>query len=91
MSNLLAMTLIEPDEIWWAWVQDAQDKGSWRLKRRYLKSFDVDGTGEFAVGVFEWGTSGWAGSTTFIASQKNEVQREAYFDKQRNGRLVYKK
>lgn len=89
--NLLAMTLIEPDEIWWAWVQDSKDKGRWRLKRRYLKAFDVDGTGEFAVCAFEWGSNGWTGSTTFMASQKTEVQREAYFDKQRNGRLVYKK
>lgn len=89
--NLLAMTLIEPDEIWWAWVQDSKEKGRWRLKRRYLKAFDVEGTGEFAVCVFEWGRTGWTGSTTFMASQKNEALREAYFDKQRDGKLVYKK
>lgn len=89
--NLLAMTLIEPDEIWWAWVQDVKEKGRWRLKRRYLKAFDVEGTGEFAVCVFEWARTGWTGSTTFMASQKNEALREAYFDKQRDGKLVYKK
>jgi len=89
--NLLAMTLIEPDEIWWVWVQDAKDKGRWRLKRRYLKAFDVEGTGEFAFCVFEWGRTGWTGSTTFMASQKKEALREAYFDKQRDGKLIYKK
>ncbi|MBI5438221.1 MAG: hypothetical protein HY936_04630 [Nitrosomonadales bacterium] len=61
------------------------------VKRRYLKAFDVEGTGEFAVCVFEWGRTGWTGSTTFMASQKSEALREAYFDKQRDGKLVYKK
>lgn len=89
--NLLAMTLIEPDEIWWAWVQDTKDKGRWRLKRRYLKAFDIEGTGEFSFAVFEWGTTGWTGSTTFMANQKSEEFRQAYFNRQRNGRLVYKK
>ena len=89
--NLLAMTLIEPDEIWWAWVQDTKEKGRWRLKRRYLKIFDIEGTGEFAFAVFEWGTEGWTGATTFMANQKSEEFRQAYFARQRNGRLVYKK
>ncbi|WP_050469157.1 PBECR2 nuclease fold domain-containing protein [Herbaspirillum chlorophenolicum] len=89
--NMLAMTLIEPDEIWWTWVKDGGDAGRWRLKRRYLRAFELEGSDEYGVGVFEWGKTGWTGATTFMSSQKTEKAREAYFDKQRNGRLVFKK
>ncbi|MBI5918983.1 MAG: hypothetical protein HY849_06380 [Nitrosomonadales bacterium] len=89
--NLMAMTLIEPDEIWWVWVQDGKDNGRWRLKRRYLRAFEVDGSSEFAICVFEWCRAGWTGATTFMASKKSADAREAYFDKQRDGRIVYKK
>ncbi|MBI1175660.1 MAG: hypothetical protein GC139_10420 [Sideroxydans sp.] len=89
--NLLAMTLIEPDEVWWLWVQDSKENGRWRLKRRYLKAFEVDGSNEYAFCVFEWGRTGWTGSTTFMANKKSQAAREAYFDKQRDGKLVYKK
>lgn len=89
--NLLAMTVIEPDEIWWVWVKDHGDKGRWRLKRRYLRAFEVEGTDEFGVAVFEWGKTGWTGSTAFMGTQKTEAAREAYFDKQRAGRLVFSK
>lgn len=89
--NLLAMALIEPDEIWWAWVKDHHEKGRWRLKRRYLRAFEIDGTNEYAVSVFEWGRTGWTGSTAFMTTQPTEALQEAYFNKQRNGRLVFKK
>ncbi|KAF7597687.1 MAG: hypothetical protein CGU28_04245 [Candidatus Dactylopiibacterium carminicum] len=89
--NLLAMTLIEPDEIWWAWVPDHQEKGDWRLKRRYLKAFQIEGTDEYGYAVFEWGSTGWTGATTFMGTQKSPEDRAAYFDKQRMGRLVFKK
>jgi len=89
--NLLAMTLIEPDEIWWVWVKDGGDKGRWRLKRRYLRAFEMDGNKEFGVGVFEWGDNGWSGSTAFMGSQNSEAARAAYFDRQRSGRLMFSK
>lgn len=89
--NLLAMALIEPDEIWWGWVKDHKEPGRWRLKRRYLRAYEVEDSSEYAVGVFEWGSSGWTGSTVFMASQEAEAAREAYFDNQRIGRLVYSK
>lgn len=89
--NLLAMTLIEPDEIWWIWVKDTKEKGKWRLKRRYLRAFEVNGTNEYAVSVFEWGKTGWTGATTFMTTQPTKALQEAYFDKQRMGRIVYKK
>lgn len=89
--NLLAMALIEPDEIWWGWVKDHHEKGRWRLKRRYLRAFQIDGTNEYGYTVFEWGSSGWSGATTFMGSQKSSEDRTAYFDKQRVGRLLFKK
>lgn len=89
--NLLAMTLIEPDEIWWAWVKDHKENGRWRLKRRYLRSFSVDGTNQYGVSIFEWGRTGWSGSTAFTSSQDTEIKRLDYFNSLRNGRLVYKK
>lgn len=89
--NLLAMTLIEPDEIWWVWVKDHGENGRWRLKRRYLRAFEIDGSLEYGVSVFEWGSSGWTGSTAFMTNQPSEELRREYFDKQRNGRLVYQK
>lgn len=96
--NMLAMTLIEPDEIWWAWeidrawANDNPDKHNrWRLKRRYLRAFQVEGTGEYGISVFEWGSSGWTGSTAFMAEPSSEKARLKYFDKQRVGQLVYQK
>ena len=89
--NLLAMTLIEPDEIWWGWVKDHQDKGNWRLKRRYLRAFQMEGSDEYGFAVFEWGKTGWTGATTFMGTQKTPEERAAYFDKQRFGRLVFHK
>lgn len=96
--NLLAMTLIEPDEIWWNWEEDRAHSNEnpnapkkWRLKRRYLKSFEVDGTNEYGVVVFEWSKLGWTGSTAFVAEPSNAKARLKYFDKQRIGRLVFKK
>ncbi|WP_306602537.1 PBECR2 nuclease fold domain-containing protein [Azonexus sp.] len=89
--NLLAMTLIEPDEIWWGWVKDHHEKGRWRLKRRYLRAFQIEGTDEYGFAVFEWGSSGWSGATTFMGTQKSPEDRAAYFDKQRIGRLLFKK
>lgn len=83
--NLLAMTLIEPDEIWWAWEKDVAEPGNWRLKRRYLRAFEIDGDGRYGVGVFEWSKTGWTGATVFPAS------KQKYFDRQRLGRLIWKK
>ena len=89
--NLLAMTLIEPDEVWWFWEKDQGEQGRWRLKRRYLRAFEIDGVGEYGIGIFEWGNTGWTGSTVFMASQKKQTSRDAYFDKQRVGKLVFRK
>lgn len=96
--NLLAMTIIEPDEIWWAWEQDyahARENADaplrWRLKRRYLRAFELDGSAQFGVAAFEWSSLGWTGATAFTATQTKPADRLAYFTKQRVGRMIYKK
>lgn len=89
--NFLAATLIEPDEIWWHWEKDRGNEGNWRLRRRYLRSFEIDGKNEYAISVFEWGKNGWKGSTTLMAQPKSQKMRAKYFNNQRIGRLLYKK
>lgn len=97
--NLLAMALIEPDEIWWVWEKDATHgktnpdaKPKWRLKRRYLRAFDIDGEDKYAIVAFEWGRTGWSGSTAFTTRDKDSADKQLkYFDAQRHGRMVYKK
>ena len=89
--NLMAATLIEPDEIWWHWEEDRSDKGNWRLRRRYLRSFETNRQNEYAIASFEWSRDGWTGSTVFAASASRENQRLKYFNAQRIGRLLYKK
>lgn len=97
--NLMAMTLIEPDEIWWMWEKDVANSkenpealAKWRLKRRYLKAFEIDGESKFVIGVFEWNKTGWSGSTIFTTRDTDsEAKQLKYFDAQRRGKLVYKK
>lgn len=87
--NLLAMAIADPDEIWWQWERDRGEKGKWRLFRRYLKSYQIDGVTKYAVSSFRWNYKmGWEGATTFIADTKDPAE---YFAKQRLGRLVYKR
>lgn len=87
--NLLAYTLAEPDEVWWHWAPDwspeGRKEGRWRLKRRYIKLFNVEGKEQTGLAIFEWGSKGWTGSTTFTPNTA------AYLDKVRLGRLVYQK
>ncbi|MDI1357498.1 PBECR2 nuclease fold domain-containing protein [Methylobacter sp.] len=96
--NLLAMTVIEPDEIWWAWEEDRSWSSNnpntpkrWRLKRRYLRAFALETAAEYGISVFEWSSAGWTGSTAFMAEPSSDKARLKYFNKQRVGRLVYQK
>ena len=87
--NLLAYTLAEPDEVWWHWAPDwspdGRKEGRWRLKRRYIKLFNVDGKDQTGLAIFEWGQNGWTGSTTFTPNTMG------YLDKVRLGKMVYQK
>ncbi|WP_300434714.1 PBECR2 nuclease fold domain-containing protein [Zoogloea sp.] len=86
--NLLAMTLIEPDEVWWHWERDTGEAGRWRLKRRYLRAFQVEGEEQTGVVAFEWGRTGWRGKRATMAAG-TEAEREALVNKYRIGRLVH--
>lgn len=92
--NLLAMALIDPDEVWWVWERDFTEAGKkvggWRLRRRYLKSFVVNGEKMYGMAVFEWGANGWTGATTFNPEDSIKTA-ENYFKDQRIGRLVYQR
>lgn len=89
--NLLAMTLIEPDEIWWSWERSRDESGRWLLRRRYLRAFEIEGSKEYGIVVFDWGREGWGGATAFLPTRADEKGRTVYFNNQRRGRLVYKK
>jgi len=52
------------------------------LKRRYLKVYDIGGEKRYLISVFEWGSDGWNGSSTFISERIN------YFISQRAGKLI---
>jgi SPP1 gp7 family putative phage head morphogenesis protein len=90
-TKLLASTLATPDEIWWAWEASRDAPGQWLLKRRYLKAFEVEGAGEYGIAAFEWGKTGWLGSTAFVPDHASPDKRQAYFNRQRVGRLVWEK
>jgi hypothetical protein len=89
--NIMAETLKDPDEIWWAWERSRDNPDRWLLRRRYLKAFEIAGQKEYGYAVFEWEKHGWRGSTTFMGNAATEAERLAYFNSQRVGRLVYKK
>jgi hypothetical protein len=89
--HLLAMTVADPDEIWWFWQKDDKISGNWRLKRRYLKSFEVGDTKEYVMSIFEWGDSGWTGSTVYPFDPKNDAAKRRAYDRKRIGLLVYPK
>ena len=74
--NLMAMSLIEPDEVWWHWEQDKGDNetGRWRLKRRYIRLFQLADSTGFAVTAFEWNRgTGWASDTAFFSDGIDEA------------------
>lgn len=95
--NLLALSLADPDEVWYHWEQDKlpnvdnlkTDTESdlplrWRLKRRYIKAFELDGEQKTAVTVFEWSKIGWVGETTVVTDRFQDTM-----DNLRVGTLVY--
>ena len=90
--NLLAMTLIEPDEVWHHWEQDNPPDLSpdipkrWRLKRRYLRVFEVDGSQQLGIAAFEWSRKGWTSSVTLMSNGASDSM-----DSLRVGTLVYGK
>jgi hypothetical protein len=91
---MLADAIKSPDEIWLRWEESRDHPGSWLLKRRYIRRFEVvGGTGpHYGLSVFEFGKDGWTGSTAMMAQpERNEAARWRYMEKQRDGFLLFRK
>lgn len=92
--NLLADAVKEPDEVWLRWEESRDQPGTWRLKRRYIKSWKIDGPAgvQHGLSVFEFGKDGWAGSSAMMANAaRGPEARRRYIEKQRDGFLLYQK
>ncbi len=83
---LLADALKEPDEVWvrLEW-QYAQNKAV--ARRRYISRFHVEGKEVPALAVFEVGSDGWAGITTFAPG----ADKADYLDSLRLGVRLYRR
>lgn len=96
--RVLAGTIQRPDEIWVQIERDKNRPGIVRIKRRYLKRWDIPGEAVGGISVFELGKDGWRSATTFppnirkradIEKLRRAMDRE--IEKQRGGILFYKR
>lgn len=89
--RLLAEAIKSPDEIWLRWEESRNKPGMWLLKRRYLKTYEMDDAAKsYGIAAFEYGADGWTGSSVFHTDAKDETTRRAYVEKQRDGFLRYR-
>lgn len=92
--GLLGEAVKEPDEIWLRWEESRDQPGTWRLKRRYIKSWEIHGPEgvQHGLSVFEFGKDGWTGSSAMMANAaRGPDARRRYIEKQRDGFLLYQK
>lgn len=80
---LLAQTIKDPDEVFWAWRE--YPKGKMTLTRQYLSYWDGADRGAGGFTMFDVSANGWSGITTFPADEKE------YLAKQRIGTLAYRR
>jgi SPP1 gp7 family putative phage head morphogenesis protein len=93
---LLADAVRAPDEIWLHWEASRDRPGTWLLKRRYLKTFELVAAAgadvQYGLTVFEFGADGWTGSTAMMAKPDRTPQaRRDYIARQRGGFLLYRR
>ena len=79
-------SLTDPDDIWGDF-ETMKTTGKQVLRRRYLR-FDARAP---ALGVFEWGNDGWAGTPLFSVDGVSSGKREKYIEDQRHGWLLYRR
>ena len=92
--RLLADAIKDPDEIWLRWEKSFIRPGKMLLKRRYIKSWEInDGNGaHYGLSVFEAGKGEWSGSTVMaVKPDRAEIARREYIEKQRDGFLLYRR
>lgn len=81
---LLAETLKAPDEIW-ARLEWIHSLGKAVVRRRYIARFQIDGEVQPGLAVFETGSDGWVGVTTFAPEE------ESYLEDLRVGARMYRR
>ncbi|WP_338665002.1 PBECR2 nuclease fold domain-containing protein [Pararoseomonas sp. SCSIO 73927] len=81
--RLLADAVRDPDEVW-VDFELGRKSGEVILKRRYLRRF-AGADGAEGLAVFEWGWSGWRGTTAF------PPDKAAYLEALRRGALLYRR
>jgi hypothetical protein len=82
----LAESIFDPDEIWVDWGED--QNGALRLVRRYVR-WDPELA---AFTMFEWGTRGWSGVTSFDPrAGKGQKPRRSYLENHRRGALLFRR
>ena len=87
--RMLALGLIEPDEVWLSWKQDPLRK--WVLQKRYIKIWDTT-DGSHCLTIFDLDKSTWTGTTSFAPKDGyTEESKNKYLNKLREGLLLYKK
>lgn len=82
----LAMAILDPDEVWVDWQNIAPKNAvpKWRLRRRYIRRFDMDGR-KGGIATFGWMDQGWSGATAF------PPDTVSYLNRQRTGVLLYQR
>jgi SPP1 gp7 family putative phage head morphogenesis protein len=89
--GLVAQAIQAPDEIWLRWEELRRSPGEWRLRRRYIRAYEL-ADGHFGLGVFEEGQDGWRGVTAFAPDPAIGYDaRLAYINQYRGGFLLYRK
>lgn len=91
--RLLADAIRTPDEVWLRWEASRDQPGTWLLKRRYIKTFQIVGAQvQYGLSVFEWGRDGWSGSTVMVAQpDRSPEARQRYIERQRDGFLLFRR
>ena len=78
--RLLALAMMEPDEVWLDWARIA---GKVVLRRRYLRRFGL-GRRRAALTVMQWTAAGWDGVTS-------DNTKASTIEAQRTGVLLYRR
>ncbi|MGB0747914.1 MAG: PBECR2 nuclease fold domain-containing protein [Magnetospiraceae bacterium] len=81
----------DPDEIWWRWEESRREPGKWMLRHRHVFRWEIAGRQESALTVFEFGESGWTGTTLFAPEPGHPTRQNKYLDDQRFGTLAYRR
>ncbi|MEQ8747342.1 PBECR2 nuclease fold domain-containing protein [Pyruvatibacter sp.] len=80
----IALTIMQPDEIWWYWEKH-RATDTFRLRRRYLMRGRQEGDARGFVAAFDVGADGWVGITAHPTNKPSNLMRS------RMGVLAYRR